>query len=223
MYGETRPLTELLRRVRRNADGGTQAVWLGQLALDLGYRARLYPFGVRVFDPTWWRLEPADLIAKLEVRSAALSRWPDRARDVVTTEAWRHFLASGGKVAFVEPSPALLVRILDRGRPIICGLSASWLYREARERPDDNVADDILGEPVGHFVVVRGYTGGGLHVHIADPADAAPPALPSPEAGPPSAHGEYPLPSQRLLHAVLLGDTTRDAVLLEIWPARLRS
>ncbi len=223
LFGETRPLSDLLNQVRRNADGGTQAVWLGQLALDLGYRARLYPFGVRVFDPTWWRLEPAELISRLEARSAALSRQPGRERDVITTDAWRDFVSAGGKVAFVEPSPKLLVRILDRGRPIICGLSASWLYRESRERPDDNVSDDILGEPVGHFVVVRGYTGGGLHLHIVDPADDPPPSLPSPKAAPPSAHGEYPLPASRLLHAVLLGDTTRDAVLLEIWPARPRS
>lgn len=220
-YGDPRPVPSLVSRLRRNPDGGTQAVYLAHLAMDLGYKVRLYPFGVRNFDPTWWELPDHALIGRLDARHRVLQAQGATDRTLDTLRAWRDLLVRGGKVEFVEPGPKLLVGILAKGRPVICGLSASWLYRESRERPHDNVPDDLAGEPVGHFVVVRGYTGGGLHFHVADPADDLPGALPADPAE--LRPGEYPLPADRLIHAVLLGDTTGDAVLLEIWPARPRS
>lgn len=218
-YGDARPLGELLDRVHRNPDGGTQAVHLGQLALDLGYRARLYPLGVQVFDPTWWELEDPEIVGKLEARAAGLPAGPRRAE----VAAWHRFMVAGGYIAFQEPTAGLLVRVLAQGRPLICGLSATWLYREARTNPRTNRDDDVHGEPQGHFVTVTGYTGGGLHFHIADPSDDAVPFHGDPEpAGEPSplppARGRYPLRAERLIHAILLGDGTRDAVLLEVWP-----
>ena len=221
-YGHAADLPALIARITRNRDGGTEAVHLGHLALDLGYQVRLYPFGVRVFDPSWWDLERDPLIEKLARRAAALRARGAPVGDLDTLDAWRHLLERGGQVAFAEPSATLLVRILSRGRPVICGVSATWLYRDPRERPHDDVPDDIDGEPVGHFIVVRGFTGGGLHFHISDPAEALPP-MSSTARAETAVHGEYPLPADRLIHAVLLGDTTRDAVLLELWPARERS
>lgn len=219
--GTPASVDRLIAAVRRGPEGGTQAVDLAHLALDYGYHARLYPFGVRVFDPTWWEQDRGGLIACLDAREAALAARGASEDERSTVRSWRTFLARGGHVAFAEPSASLLVRVLDRGRPVVCGVSATWLYRDARERPDDT-PDPIGGEPVGHFVVVRGYTGGGLHFHIADPAEVLPDAR-SGFAADTAVHGEYPLPASRLLHAVLLGDTTRDAVLLELWRGPERS
>lgn len=211
-YGELRPISELIGLVRRNPDGGTLAVHLGQLALDLGYRARLYPFGLRVFDPTWWELDGDELVQRLTARRARLA--DPFEQEVVG--AWIRFVESGGQVHFREPSAALLVSILAHGRPIICGLNATWLYREAREDPWTNQPDDIGGAQVGHFVTLVGYTGGGLHIHVNDPSESAPFAAGGDHGD--LRNGRYPLPADRLIHAILLADWTRDAMLLEIWP-----
>jgi len=215
-YGEATDVAHLSSRVQRNPDGGTQAVHLAGLALELGYDVRLYPFGVQVFDPTWWDLGADALEGRLEARAHRLR--VDGAAPHLVDEvlAWQGCLRAGARVDFREPNPSLLVSILDRGHPIIAGLNATWLYREARCRPDDNEDDDIGGWPVGHFVVVRGYTGRGKHFHILDPSDEAAPHLHP--AG--AARGTYPLPADRLTHAILLGDSTRDAVVVEIWPGR---
>jgi hypothetical protein len=202
-YGDHRPLDRFLEAVHRNPDGGTLAVYIGQAAQELGYRARLYPLGVRVFDPTWWDLRREALAVKLSERLSKLHDPAARAE----AQAWVSFLEAGGSVSFEELTPELLVRMLDKGRPIVCGLSAQWLYRSSREL-DDGTQDDVAGRPVGHFVVVSGHTGG-RHFHVVDPFAHAPPG----------GTGTYPLPAARLVNAILLGDATSDAVLLEVWPA----
>ncbi len=218
-FGEEVEIPDLMARIRRNPDGGTQAVHIADLAMELGYRVRLYPFGVRVFDPSWWDLLDSEIIMRLGQRASALEAAEADPAEVETVLAWRDVLRRGAHVAFKEPSPALIAGILARGRPVIVGLNATWLYRAMRERPDDNESDDLLGWPVGHFVTVSGYTGGGLHLHVRDPSEDAPDHLHPEGAG----RGNYPVPGDRLVHAILLGDLTRDAVLLEIWPARRRA
>ena len=196
-YGDPRRTLTL----RRNPDGGTLAVYLGLAALDAGYKVIAYPLGVRIFDPTWWRLPRQRLLDRLAQRAEAFPA------DAIEVLAWREFLSrEGSGIRFVEPSAELLMRILDRDHPIICGLSATWLYREPRERPEDNISDDIRGAPVGHFVVVAGYSHHGLRLFVRDPW--------------PSGLHERPLSATRLINAILLGDVTSDAVLIEIYPRK---
>jgi hypothetical protein len=123
-------------------------------------------------------------------------------------DAWIQFLGEGGRVEFAELSPVLLGSILERGHPILCGLSATWLYRQCRERPHDNEWDDVIGDPCGHFVVICGYSGAGRRFMVRDPSSHVPF----------SPDGRYVVPAQRLINAILLGDVTQDAVLLELWP-----
>ncbi|MCA9490525.1 MAG: hypothetical protein KC621_11400 [Myxococcales bacterium] len=201
-YGDERPLSTFLGAVQRNPDGGTLAVHLANAAMDLGYRATLYPFGIRVFDPTWWELPRAKLLERVARR-----RLVRPAADQPMYEAWEAYLARGGRVVFHELTPELLVRVIDAGHPLIGGMCATWFYREAREIPDTGAEDDVAGEPSGHFVVVAGYSGHGLHFHVRDP---------HPEV--PDGGGRQPVAAARLLTAILLGDLTHDAVLLEIAP-----
>jgi hypothetical protein len=214
-YGDAVTVEALRARTRRLADGGTTAVHLARVALELGYRARLYPLGVRVFDPTWWELEDADIALRLHARAEGLPPGADRDE----TLAWRDHLRAGGYVAFHEPGPGVLVRALALGRPLICGLNATWLYREARSIPDTNETDDVHGHPIGHFVTVVGYTGHGKHFHVVDPSEDAPFDAGGARAPEDATRGRYPLPADRLIHAILLGDGTHDAVVLEVWPS----
>lgn len=206
-YGDLTPFEEIAEGVARNEDGGTLAVHLGAAALHQGYAARIVSWNLRLFDPTWARLETGALRAKLRAR-AAVSRDAKRRAALL---AYDDFLCEGGRVEFgLDLTPALLTDVLDRGHPALVGLSATHLYRHVRVRPHDNEDDDLQGEPMGHFVVVAGYVRGGAGFAVRDPYVDIPF----------SRTGRYTVPAQRLVNAVLLGDSTYDAVLLEIWPRR---
>lgn len=203
-YGDLRALEEIRDTLVRNADGGTLAVYLGISALSHGFGATLYPFDLEIFDPTWFKLDPDDLADKLAARGDTL-----RGKSRAAVFAYRDFLLLGGKIKFREPEPRLLVSIINRGHPVLCGLSATWLYKTPRECPDGSY-DDVRGEPSGHFVVISGYDRQGERFRVRDPSGHVPF----------SADGAYVIPAGRLISAILLGDQTYDAVLLEIAPRR---
>jgi hypothetical protein len=127
-YGDLRALEEIRDTLVRNADGGTLAVYLGISALSHGFGATLYPFDLEIFDPTWFKLDPED---------GDTLRGKSRA----AVFAYRDFLLLGGKIKFREPEPRLLVSIINRGHPVLCGLSATWLYKTPRECPDGSYDD----------------------------------------------------------------------------------
>ena len=105
-------------------------------------------------------------------------------------------------------TPALLEGWLGRGRPILTGLSATFLYRCAREVGNRELhEDDVRGLPVGHFVVLSGWDPD-RGVRIADPLEDNP------------GFGEhiYWLPVERVINAILLGVLTYDGNLLLLEP-----
>lgn len=208
-YGDLTDFQDILEVVKRGEDGGTLAVHLGAVALHHGYEARIWSWNLRIFDPTWRRLETGGLRAKLRARAA---RTHERTlRDALL--AYDEFLCDGGRVVFgLDLTPDLLVRLIDRGHPILTGCSATHLYQQIRERPHDNGDDDLAGEPVGHFVVVAGYGRSGSTFSVRDPHPGAPFG----------GNGCTTVPAQRLINAILLADATYDAVLLELWPRRRR-
>jgi hypothetical protein len=82
----------------------------------------------------------------------------------------------------------------------------------SRERHDpvshELVEDDVAGDAVGHFVVIVGYEHWGRRFSVRDPSAHVPL----------SPDGRQVVEAQRLINAILLGDLTYDAVLLELWP-----
>ena len=109
---------------------------------------------------------------------------------------------------FADLDGDLLVSTLRNGFPVICGLSATYLYQTAREDPITNAFDDVAGEPSGHFLVICGFEDGGARFTVSDPFKGLPM----------TADGTYDVTSRRLLNAILLGDVTYDGVLLVIAP-----
>ncbi|UCF39689.1 MAG: hypothetical protein JSW43_08030 [Gemmatimonadota bacterium] len=201
-YGLEASLADIIEETPRNPDGGTLAVNLAISAIREGFRPTMYPFGLRVFDPTWRRLDGRTLARKLRrrrdaVRSVRLRR---------ALAAYTDFLTLGGRIRFQEPSADLLVEILRGGDPILTGLSATHLYRTPRER--HNRYDDVRGESVGHFVVVSGYDPRTDRFVVTDPFRNVPL----------SRTGRYTVPAERLMTAILLGESTYDAVLLVVGP-----
>jgi hypothetical protein len=208
-YGMEIDVPTLLAGMPRNEDGGTLAVFLGIDALRRGFSARIYSYDLRIFDPTWHDLDVPALAEKIHARFPYL---PD-AKRLRAARAYLDFIERGGRLAFDELTPGLLKEIIDREHPVLAGLSATHLYRSARERHDPDthrlLDDDVAGEPTGHFVVIAGYEHWGRRFVVRDPSAHVP--APADE--------RQVVDAQRLINAILLGDATYDAVLLEIWPA----
>jgi hypothetical protein len=197
-YGHRPSLAEVIAETRRNPDGGTMAVFLGLSALAAGFQPALYSYNLRVFDPTWWALEPPALIEKLRRRARFVRS--ERRRQVL--RAYVELLQAGGKVRFHELEKRLLVGLLRDGQPILTGLSATYLYRTPREYREQY--DDVRGEPAGHFVVISGYDPAGEAFLVCDPS----------RHSPFSPDGTYAVGVERLIASILMGEATGDAVLL---------
>jgi hypothetical protein len=207
-YGDEMPLETVIDEVENLSGGGTLAALLGCHALARGYATKLYTFDLTVFDITWFTGEHVDLAQKL----TAQLQYKTDARTREATAAYLHFLELGGVIRFEDLTASLIRAILKRNRPILAGLSATYLYRTARERDENGVMifDDMCGEPSGHFVVISGYDIERRTTHIADPL------LPNPI----SASQYYEVTLNHLVCAVMLGIITCDANLLVLSPKK---
>jgi hypothetical protein len=205
-WGDDVPLAAVIAEVTTTQSGGTFAVFLANHALQRGYRATLYTYNLRLFDPTWFAQPGFDVADRL--RRQREFKGPGRPTFAQMTDGFLEFLDHGGELRFVDPSTELLRRYLRRGVPILTGLSSTFLYRHAREYGDDDEEDDIRGEPQGHFVVLCGYRPRKRSVLVADPFERNPLA--------PGRHYEVRL--ERVLCAIMLGVLTHDANLLMIEP-----
>ncbi len=203
-FGDEVPLNELIAGVRTLDGGGTLGVLLATHALSRGYKATIVTWNLQVFDPTWFPYQGEELRERLLAREAAVS--DEKLR--IALRAYVEFLAAGGKLLLRDLEDSLLRRCLKRGLPILTGLSASFLYREMRERTSDGQPDDVAGEPVGHFVVLTGYSEERGEVIVSDPMH------PNPLA---TSH-TYPVPVARLIGAVYLGVLTYDGNLIVLEP-----
>ncbi len=207
-YGDEVPLPELIADISMLDEGGTLDVFLANHALRRGYRATLYTYNLTLFDPTWFVLPPREIAQRL----AAQAEHKQDTRLRLATRGYQEFLELGGRLLFEDLEPALIRRFLNRKRPVITGLSATYLYRAVRDLPDTNLSDDVRGEPVGHFVVLTGYDRASREVSVADPFKG------NPLAG----SRYYAVNVHRLIGAILLGIATYDANLLVIEPKHAR-
>jgi hypothetical protein len=204
-FGDDVPLDRLIAEIPQLETGGTLAVQLGCHALRRGYLCDIYTYNVQTFDPSWFHRErPVDirerLLRQLEIKG-------DDGRRGTATMTYLEFLRLGGRIRWQTLSPQLLEHLLAAGRPVLTGLSSTYLYDAPRELPETDEIDDVGGEPAGHFVVLSGMDPAERTVIVSDP-------WPSPGA-PGTAH-ERALP--KVQAAILLGVLTYDANLLVIRP-----
>lgn len=219
-------LQSLIRDIGQLSGGGTLAVQLACHALARGYQATITTYNLQMFDPSWFRgaadtrseLLTAKLNAQYDAKRAAVD--VDQARLQFATNSYLKFLATGGQLEMLPLNEELIVRELIQEKPILCGLSATYLYQEKRERnhlPDafgrTSTADDVGGFPAGHFVVLHGLDPNAGEVLIADPLH------PNPLA----AKNNYRASLARVTSSILLGILTFDANLLTIVPRTDRS
>ena len=205
-FGDASPLDALTSEVPSLEEGGTLGVMLANHALAKGYRATIVTWNLQLFDPTWFRESGPDLRSRMRERSQV--RNDPRLRTAST--AYEAFLDAGGKLEMRDLSPRLLRRFLGRRLPILTGLSATFLYRDSRERGHDNKPDDVAGDPVGHFVVLSGHVPKTREVLVSDPL----------HPNPLSQIHTYRVPMERVVGAIYLGVLTYDANLVVIEPRR---
>ena len=208
-YNDNITLKQVISQVKTLKGGGTLAVMMGCHALRRGYRVKLYTFNLQVFDPTWFK--PGD--QNLEQRLISQMKVKQNPKIRTASKAYLEFLRLGGKICFEDLTSTLIRGLLKRNIPILTGLSATFLYRTAREIEIGKklIYDDIKGEPSGHFVVLCGYNPEGRMAVVADPL------LPNPL----SRSQIYTVSLTRLICAIMLGILTYDANLLIITPKKI--
>jgi hypothetical protein len=206
-WGDELTLPRLSKEIARVRGGGTLAVILACHALERGYESTLYTYNLHLFDPSWFNPPVPDLPRRLREQAA----FKNKSRLSVATAAYLRFLELGGELRFEDLSKSLLRGFIQRGQPILTGLSSTYLYHAIREREDDSEDDDLRGKPTGHFVVLCGSEPGGL-VRVADPYRH------NPLADSPY----YSVSLDRVLGAILLGVLTHDANFLIIRPRTKR-
>lgn len=203
-YQDSIALEKVIAGVEALEGGGTLAVFLGCHALQRGYRATIISFDLHFFDPTWFSTDPVvDLSQKLKLQA----KYKSDSKLQVVTDAYLHFIKQGGIVRFQDFNPALISGYIANGKPVIAGLSATFLYQSAREtHGESGDYDDVRGYSSGHFVVLHGYDDAEKMVHVADPLGP----------NPISVNRNYRIGIDRIICATLLGVLTYDANLLII-------
>jgi hypothetical protein len=203
-YNDPISLKTVIDEVHQLDEGGTLGALLAIHALERGYNATIYSYNLQIFDPTWSGLNNSSLVEKLNAQMAIKKSYKFR----LASQAYVKFLELGGEIRFEDLRSGIIRRYLRKGHPVIAGLSATWLYRSAREFGPNSDYDDIRGEPAGHFVVLHGYDPETREIHIADPIVKNP-----------LGDGQfYKLKLDRVINAILLGIVTYDANLIIITP-----
>ena len=203
-YGDPVSLDSVIEEVVQFDDGGTIGAYLGIHALERGYRVQIYSYNLQLFDPTWFGKNPEFIIDRLK-RQMNYKQSP---KFQMATYAYIRYLELGGQLLFSDLNSKMIKKYLSNNHPVIVGLSATYLYKSAREYGVDLQYDDIRGEPAGHFVLLHGYKKETREVYIADPIH-------------PNPLGEgqyYKMKMDRVINAILLGIVTYDANLMIITP-----
>ncbi len=207
-YDDDISLRQVIKTSPRLKNGGTLGVMLACHALQRGYKVTIYTYNLMVFDPTWFTI--GKNLDDCLSRQAQVK--PGRKLQIATSY-YRQFMRLGGRIKLEDLRPSLIRRTLQRGVPILTGLSSTFLYRSMREFGPTCIDDDIRGVPAGHFVVLRGYSAATRTVNVADPLGS----------NPFSRDLVYDIRIDRLIGSILLGILTYDANLVIIEPLRSKT
>jgi hypothetical protein len=204
-YNDSISLQKVISEVTHMEEGGTLAVYLACHALRRGYKTTIFPYNLQIFDPTWSAIPHREIAAKLRRQLSFKKGIPGFE---LVTNAYLEYLELGGQLKFEVMTASLIRRYLKKSIPILTGLSATYLYNEARECSTgcDLVYDDVRGESTGHFVVLTGYNREDRSVSVADPL----------KKNPIASTRYYSVNIYRLVCAIMMGILSYDGDLLII-------
>lgn len=202
-YGEKISLSRVINEVHYLPEGGTLAVFLAIHALKRGYHAKIITYNMQIFDPSWFKQPTKDLIEVLQIQK----KFKKDKKLHTATDAYTKYLELGGKVSFEDLNPKLIQNYLTSGRPLLTGLSATYLYNCSREidiSETQIIYNSEQGYPTGHFVIATDISKNKKEITLADPY------LNNPRAK----TQIYKVPTQRFINAIMLGILTYDANIL---------
>lgn len=203
LYGDDVDHNQLIQEIPVTKGGGTLGVCLGLHALRRGYDVTIYTHNLHVFDPSWFYLNREKMGEKLLAQAAAK---PDDTKTVEASQFYADFLKLNGNILFKDLNPSFLHNLLLQNGPLICGLSATYLYKINREINETGEYDDVKGYPQGHFVVLSGILGNLSEVEVTDPL----------QPNPMTSKQKYRVGTQHFLNSLLIGVITYDANLVVI-------
>ena len=99
-FNDPIPLHQVIAEAKQLEGGGTLAVYLGSHALARGYKATLYTYNLRIFDPTWFLPGNQQVADKLKRQREYKS---GVAGLEVVTDAYLEFLNLGGRIGPRSP------------------------------------------------------------------------------------------------------------------------
>jgi len=207
-FGYEIPLHQLISEIEFLEEGGTLAVFLGLDALKRGFEATIYSYNLQIFDPTWVDLSMSELREKLH--QEYLVKRKVKLRTAI--KAYIRFIDNGGMISSKDLRVGIFEDYFNNNIPVLSGVSATYLYqckREYTNSEDKSVFDDLLGEPMGHFVVLYGFNSQ-REFMVADPDNTNPIAK----------NHYYLVERHRLIHSILLGIITYDSNMLVIQPKK---
>jgi len=194
-YGNNTSPEKLERATRMIPGIGTYDGWLGQTALALGFKTRITPQNLYVFDPTWNKLDAPGLLIKLRDFEANLN-----GNLKISLDGYAAFIESGGMIEFNTLSKDILVEKLKK-YPLFIGLCTTYLYGDLRPN------DPANNYRYGHFVVLDGYDSGSDKFWITDPWHSI--SF--------SKDGHYQVKADELVSAMYFAEATYDCTIMEIW------
>src|SRR5690606_13072307 len=98
-YNDHIELDQLINEVHRLEDGGTLGVMLANHALDRGYKAIIYTYNLKIFDPTWFDIPQGLLSVKL---SQMLEFQDSDSKMAKAITCYLQFLQKGGEIRFKD-------------------------------------------------------------------------------------------------------------------------
>lgn len=211
-YNDPITLPEVVSQVSYLEGGGTLAVMLAIHALKRGYKAKLYTYNLKVFDPTWFNnhsSKNSEIVQKLKEQK----KYKSGLRLHRATDAYLEYLSLGGELLFEDLKASLLMKYFRKNIPILTGLSATYLYENAREYTTSSkeiIYHDVKGYPMGHFVVLCGNDLLRRKIIVADPY----------VMNTISGDNYYSVDIGRLINSIMLGIVTYDSNFLIITPGK---
>lgn len=201
MLGAKVSFVKLLSKIQQFQEGGgTLSVVLGIDAIERGYEVDLHAMNINIFDPSWFQLSKNEIKQKLMQR---LLLRKNKKKEKFVIRKYIEFIELGGNLIFGDVTSKLLIKHFNNKHILLVGLSATWLYQSKRENSETNVADDITGDPVGHFVLAYQYDKKNRTVFVGDPYPLNP-----------SKNPFYHVPIERFITSLHLGIYTYDANIL---------
>ncbi|MAF92763.1 MAG: C39 family peptidase [Bdellovibrionota bacterium] len=192
---------DLIDTISYTEGGGTLGVNLGLHAIEQGLEVQIFTHNLKVFDPSWFDLDQKQMAEKLR----AQAKFKKGTKTAEASLKYAEFIDLGGEISFAELDEKFLYKVMENNGPVICGLSASYLYMSKREINETCLEDDVKGYPQGHFVVLSGISAEKDMVEITDPLKTNPLD---------KGQQKYWIRSRHLINSILIGVITYDANIL---------